>query len=271
METRTIERTVETSGYEADSAPLYSIRWAAVIAGVAVGLGVHLVLLLAGLAAGLAVFGSGERPDGSSLSLAAAIWNSVSLLIAAAVGGYIAARSCGLRRTADGVLHAVASWGASMVCYVFLVSALTGTTVAGLFGVTTAAARINLGTSASSNATISDLLGAVERGDRASAVRMMRERFGLSSDEAERATDRALAMAGSGRGSTGVPGQTVNDAAKTASAASAWISLVILLSLAAGAGGGVFGTHGTRNRTTASYRRNRQVMRHRTDGLPSAG
>lgn len=67
VETRTIERTLQTSGFETDSAPLYSIRWAAVIAGLAVGLGAHLVLLLLGIAG----LGCG-RPDGSSLSIAAA-------------------------------------------------------------------------------------------------------------------------------------------------------------------------------------------------------
>ncbi len=269
METRTIERTVETSGYESDSAPLYSIRWAAVIAGLAVGLGVHLVLLLAGLAAGLAVLGSGERPDGTSLSLAAAIWNAFSLLFAALVGGYIAARSSGLRRAADGVLHAVAAWGASMVCYLFLVSALTGNTVAGLLGVTTATARMNIGVSASSNATMTDLLSALERGDRDSAARLMRERFGLNPDEADRAADRALAMVGGTR--AGAPAEKVNEAARTVSAASAWMSLVILLSLAAGAGGGLLGARGTRERAVPSYRRNRHIVHHRRgEGLADA-
>lgn len=272
METRSLDRSTESIALAAENAPLYSVRWAAVIAGLAVGLGVHLVLMLVGLAGGLAVLGSGERPDGTTMSVAAAVWNSVSLLIAATVGGYIASRSSGLRRTADGVLHAVASWGASMICYVFLVSALTGTTVAGLFGVTTAAVRTGAG--ANAGAAVTDILAGVQRGDRAATVRMLQERLGMTPEQAESAADRALAMSGNAPATGTAPSETVSDAAQTASAASAWLSAVILLSLAAGIGGGLLGARGTHKRLlpgTANLQRRHVIREHTDQGLPSAG
>ncbi|MFT3848276.1 MAG: hypothetical protein QM739_06225 [Propionivibrio sp.] len=256
MET-TLDTRNERNGLDSDNPPLCSIRWSAVVAGLIVGLGVHLVLMLLGLAAGLAVFGSGGRPDGESVSAAAVIWNSLSLISAAAIGGYIAARSSGLRRTADGMLHAVASWGASMICYIFLVSMLTGNTVGSLFGI----AATTTGTAAAAqtapgepNTTVTELLASIERGDREAAVQILRERFGMSDEQANQAIERALAVFGQ----TPLQSDTVErleDAAQAASAASAWLSLVVLLSLAAGAGAGVIGARGTRKRmVTTGYR-----------------
>lgn len=276
METRTVERTVETTGFDPESPALYSVRWAAVIAGLAVGLGVHLLLMLIGVAAGLAVFGSGERPDGSSISVAAAVWNSVSLFIAAAIGGYIAARSSGLRRTADGMLHAVASWGASMICYAFIVTAITGNTLGSMFGVAATSAGLGIGSitaNSDANATMTELLASIERGDRGAASRLMRDRFGMSADQADRAVDRAMAMMGRGGTPGAVTPEGVNQAAQAASAASAWLALVILLSLAAGAAGGVVGIHGTRKRALdGGYRHRRVIMRNHAgeEGLPHA-
>jgi hypothetical protein len=261
METAILEkRPVDTLG--AENPPLCSIRWAAVIAGLIVGLSVHLVLALIGLAAGLAVFGAGSRPDGESISMAAALWNSLSLLIAAAVGGYVASRSAGLRRTADGVLHAVASWGASMLCYVFLISAITGTTVGSLFGfaATTTMAGAQMG-GGDAGATVTELLAGIERGDREAVTQTMRERFGMSAEQAEQAVDRAMAMFGEARPDGGAQtAQRLEGAAQAASAASAWLSLVILLSLAAGVGAGVVGARGTRKRML--------IVSHRRHAIP---
>ncbi len=260
-------RTVETTNYDTDSTPpLFGIRWAAVIAGLAVGLGVHLLLLLIGAAAGFAVYGGGERPDGGSVSLAAAIWSSISLLVAAVIGGYVAARASGLRRNADGVLHAVASWGASMLCYALLTGTVAGNALTGAFGM--AAASAGVVSAQTSESSMSELLAGLERGDRVGSVRMLRERFGFTSEQAERLADRALATIG-GTGSAGA-NANVNDAAQAASATSAWLSLVILLSLAAGAGGGLIGARGSLKRSRPGHYRERVVSTHTGHHMPTA-
>lgn len=262
-------RTVDTTNYDYDATPpLFGIRWAAVIAGLAVGLGVHLLLLLIGAAAGFAVYGGGERPDGESVSFAAAIWNSISLLIAAVIGGYVAARASGLRRNADGVLHAVASWGASMLCYAVLTGTVAGNALTGAFGM--AAASAGVISSQTSESSMSELLAGLERGDRAASVRMLRERFGLPSEQAERLADRALAMTG-GTGNSTEANANLNDAAQAASATSAWLSLVILLSLAAGAGGGLIGARGSLKRSRPGHHRERVVSTQSSHHMPTAG
>jgi len=240
METRTIDTDFIH--------PLYGIRWAAVLAGLAVGLGVHLLLLLIGAAVGPAVYGVGERPDGGSIALTAVIWDSISLLSAAVVGGYVAARGSGLRRRADGVLHAVTAWGAAMLCYALLTGSVVVSTLSGVLG--TAAVSAGVVTVEPSESSMSELMARLERGDRAGSVRMLRERFGLSSEQAERAVDRALALVGSS-----APAANFNDAAQAVSATSTWLSLVIFMSLAGGAGGGLIGAHGSFKRSRPGYRR----------------
>lgn len=267
-------RTIETSTLDADRPPLYSIRWAAVFAGLAVGLGLHLVLLLIGIAAGLVVVGLGDQADGGEVSITiAAVWNSIILLVAALSGGYVAARASGLRRSADGVLHAVAAWGASMLCYALIAGSVAGSTLAGTFGMAPTPASVATGQSTESS--MSELLTGLERGDRAGSVALLRDRFGLTAEQAERVADRALAMLGG----AGSPESDTNlsDAAQVASVTSAWLSLIILLSLAAGAGGGLIGARGSLKRSRPGHYREHHVVRTHTSpgqdmpGMPTAG
>lgn len=237
-------RSVEISSAEPAEIPLGGIRWPAVFAGLAVGLGIQLLLMLFGIATGLAVYGAGERPDGSSLTIAAGIWNTISMILAALVGGYVAARSSGLRRHADGIIHGVVSWGASMLFFALLTGSITGSAISGMFGVAgSPAVAARSGDAASS---IGPLLSSIERGDRQRTISIMRDRFALNEEQATQAADRALALGG--RPESSSKPETVNDAAQTASAASTWLSLMILLSLLAGAGGGLFGARGARQR-----------------------
>jgi hypothetical protein len=107
--------------------PINTVRWSAVLAGMAVGIAVHLVLNLGGVALGLAL---NERGNASGIPLAAGAWNALSMLAGALVGGYVAARASALRRIADGMLHGTVAWGATTL--VFAVIALT--TASGLAG-----------------------------------------------------------------------------------------------------------------------------------------
>jgi len=245
-------RTLSTSRLDADSPPLYGIRWAAVLAGLAVGLGMHLLLLLIGAAAGFAVYGTGEHPGSDSISLAAALWNSISLLVATTIGGYVAARASGLRRTADGVLHAVASWGASMLCNALLAGSVAGNTLTGAFGM--AATSAGFAVSQNSESSMNALLSRLERGDRVGAIRLLRERFGLTLDQASSITDRAISMFGAA-GNNGLAYPNPNDTSPATSATSAWLSLVIVLSLAAGAGGGLIGSRASLKRSRPGHYR----------------
>lgn len=256
-------RSVEVASFEPAAIPLGGIRWPAVFAGLAVGLGVQLLLMLFGVAAGFAVYGAGGRPDGSSLSIAAGVWNTISMIIAALVGGYVAARSSGLRRHADGVIHGVVAWGAAMLFFAMLTGSVTGSALSGMFGATAAPP---VAASSADSASVGDLLSSLERGDRQRTANIMRQRFGLSEEQASLAADRALALAGrpEAAASPEAP-REVSDAAQTASAASTWLSVMILLSLLAGAGGGLLGARGARQRALhGQYDEQRIVRQTRT-------
>src|SRR4051812_48319352 len=76
-----------------------AIRWGAVFAGVAVGVSVQLALTLLGIASGLS---STDVSQGETVGMGPLIWAGLSMLIAAFIGGYVAARMTGLKRKVDG-------------------------------------------------------------------------------------------------------------------------------------------------------------------------
>ena len=92
-----------------------------------------LLLTLAGVAVGVSVVEPGADSP-RAITIGAATWQTISMLVAAIVGGYVAARLSGLRRTADGVLHGAVSWGATTVLYAALATTALGTLTAGMFG-----------------------------------------------------------------------------------------------------------------------------------------
>ena len=87
-----------------DRARLLPMSWPAIFASLAVGISVMLLLTLAGVAVGLTVVEQGADTP-LTITMGAAVWQTTSMLLAALVGGYIAARLSGLRRTADGAHH----------------------------------------------------------------------------------------------------------------------------------------------------------------------
>lgn len=258
-------RTIETTGLEPEHPP--SIRWGAVIAGFAVGVGVHLLLTLIGVAGGFAAVGAGVRPDGSEASIAAALWNTVSMLVAAFIGGWVAARSSSLRRSTDGMLHGIVSWGATVLFFAIVTGTITGNAVTGMFGgarsIASTAATTTNGTA------MTEFFASIERGDRSTAINVLRERMGMSDEQATTAVDRALALRRDAQ--SGVPTETASDAAKAASIASTWLSAAILLSLIAGAGGGLVGARGARKRALPGRHGERVQTRVVHHQVPTAG
>jgi hypothetical protein len=258
METKIIETV------EAESAPLYSIRWGAIFASLVVGIGVQILLMLIGVAAGFAVYGSGSQSDGA-IPLAALAWNGASLFIAALVGGYVAGRASGLRRSVDGVLHGLVSWGAALLFFIVATGSLTGNVVTGVLGMG------GSGVDPGRASAMAELFADIEHGDRDATMRTLRDGFGLSPDQAANTADRALSM--NSQGGEGVPSADppaptqsrldLERASKMASAASTWLAIIVLLSLIASAGGGLLGAHGARQRALPGRHADHRIFRHR--------
>jgi hypothetical protein len=224
-----------------DRAPLSPISWAAIFASLAVGLSVMLLLTLAGVAIGLTTVEPGE--NARALTIGAAAWQTISMLIAAIVGGYVAARLSGLRRTADGILHGAVSWGATTVLYAALATTAIGTLTAGMFGLL-----------APPQAERAEAASAAASGDRDQMQRTL-EGMGISADQSRSIIERLSAPAAS-TGST-ADRQKAEQAADAAGTATGWLTITVLLSLALSMFGGSIGAKGCR-------RINRRIEQHET-------
>jgi hypothetical protein len=206
---------------------LSPLSWPAVFASLAVGISVMLLLTLAGVAVGVSIVEPGA--DGPrAITMAAAAWQTLSMLIAAIVGGYVAARLSGLRRTADGVLHGAVSWGATTLLYAALATTALGTLTAGMFGLL---APATAGSAGAASAT----------GDRDQAQRTL-ESIGLTAEQSRIVLEQ---LAGS------TPSQAaglapVEEAADTVGTATGWLTATVLLSLLLSLVGGGIGTRGVR-------------------------
>ena len=213
-----------------DRARLSPISWPAIFASLAVGISVMLLLTLAGVAVGVSVVEPGADSP-RAITMGAATWQTISMLVAAIVGGYVAARLSGLRRTADGVLHGAVSWGATTVLYAALATTALGTLTAGMFGLLAPATPE--ATSAAPAAP----------GDRDQMQRTL-ESMGVNTDQARAITERLSTPAAA----TGAPSARVQveEAASTVGTATGWLSATVLLSLVLSMIGGAMGARGSR-------------------------
>jgi hypothetical protein len=203
------------------------VSWPAIFASLAVGISVMLLLTLAGVAVGFSVVEPGADSP-RAITMGAAVWQTASMLVAALVGGYVAARLSGLRRTADGVLHGAVSWGATTVLYAALATTALGTLTAGMFGLLTP--------------------GNAERTSAAQAdpeqVQRTLEGLGLNTDQARAVIDRLSAPAAAT--SSPAARQQAEEAANTVGTATGWLTATVLFSLLLSIGGGAMGARGTR-------------------------
>jgi hypothetical protein len=116
---------------EVRSILLNQISWGAVLAGVVVALATQLVLNLFGIGIGAATLdpATGDNPSASSFSIGAAIWWTVSGILAALAGGYIAGRLAG-RPPLTAAWHGLTTWAVTTLIIFYLLT----TTVGGILG-----------------------------------------------------------------------------------------------------------------------------------------
>jgi hypothetical protein len=256
-----------------------AINWGAIIAGNIVGMATQLVLSLLGLAAGLSAIDlmRGD-PTMAEAPTWAVIWQGATMLIAAFVGGYVAARMSGLQRKGDGMLHGLVAWGATTLLVVLLATSALGT----MFGSSISAVGSSIVQGAglrsetdrgAAVARIEDLIrrdatqtgqrveitpqtmGLLQRhiqaGERQSAIDVMVQSLAMTPERAAIVTDQAMALsqwfnqaAGDTRART--------DSTETAKMASWWIFGAAALSMLVGVFGGLAGAAGMRRRTRLS-------------------
>jgi hypothetical protein len=246
--------------------PLFpAIRWGAVLAGVVVGVSIQLVLTLLGIATGLSTssVSAGDGPGMGPL-----VWAGLSMLIAAFIGGYVAARLTGLKRKADGVLHGVVSWAVTTLLFAALATSATGSMVNSIFtnigpGVQASTpvaghspqtqsvlgmlkSQIGRNVSADSLMRLQEL---IQDGQREQAVRHMTGTMGVEQSRAETIVDQALILSGSAEQASG-QGRAGAEAAMNAANKAAWAVFgAVAFSLLLGIVGGVMGAVSARRTT----------------------
>lgn len=237
--------------------PLFNLRWSGVIAGLVVGVATYLALLLVGVTVGLATFNVGALPTGGKASMAVMLWNIVSLLVAAFIGGYVAARGAGMRRASDGVFHGVVAWGVALLVVAFVATSATGSVFGSL-----------LYQAPGTAAATADAATRLQEGDRQAAIDVLRNRLGLSEDQAGRVVDQALVAAGQPERTSPGAREQAENGIKTLSAVGAWLSAAVIVSLLATISGGVLGARAARRMRGTAYlekrRDNTTESRHRT-------
>ena len=220
--------------------PLYGIRWGAIFAGLVVGIAAYLFLMLVGTAAGSVVFGAADHSNAVAVRLLAAAWSGISMPFAALVGGYVAARTSGLRRTSDGVLHGVVAWGAALLVFALIAASAVGATVDGLLGFSTTSWQPN---PPAVDATSNESAGAAAQAPPAPS----RHRFFITEQTAPDAEQLPPSMGRDAPGLSPHERDAIEHARQQAVAVvGTWLCAAIVLSLLAGMGGGAFGVRGTR-------------------------
>ena len=102
-----------------ERATIVLFRWPAVIAGLFVALGIHIVLTAFGL--GVVFLQQQSAESGSSMAAAGLLlWSGFAWVIAAFVGGYITAWVADASRYVESLFHGLVLWGALTFILMFL-------------------------------------------------------------------------------------------------------------------------------------------------------
>ena len=133
-----------TPAEDARSVLLNRVSWGAVLAGVVVALVAQLILNMIGIGIGAATLDPGgaadQNPSARGFSIGAAVWWTVSGIVAALVGGFAAGRLSGQPKEASAAWHGLTSWAFTTLVIFWLLTSTIGGLVGGAYrGLTSAA------------------------------------------------------------------------------------------------------------------------------------
>lgn len=112
------------------------VAWSSIWTGFLVTVGVFLVLSTLGLAIGISAADVGPEAEGNmgGLSIGAAIWSGLTLLIALFVGGMVATRSGLVYDHAAGIVEGMLVWVLSIIAIIYLAGSGIGAVASGASG-----------------------------------------------------------------------------------------------------------------------------------------
>ena len=250
-------RSSDADGYNMRRPVFPAIRWGAILAGVAVGISVQFVLTLLGIATGLT---AADVAQGEGIGTGPLIWAGFSMLVAAFVGGYVAARMSGLKRKADGVLHGAVSWAVTTIIFAVLATSVGGSMMSGVFNNMGQLAQAGMQGGNGSPlaaivrsqggrvdaATMAQLQQLIQAGQRDQAIELVTTRMGIDPARAGMVVDQALIIAGAPQAASPQGRQTAENAVQAAGTTAWVVFLAVALALAIGIGGGALGAAGSR-------------------------
>jgi hypothetical protein len=113
------------------------LSWRAILAGVAVAIVVQLLLSVLGGAIGLAFINtaSSENPDAGTGGVVAALWWTLSGILAAWAGGMTAGRLCALPASETAAWHGFVTWAVTTLVVFYLLATSVGGIIGGAFSV----------------------------------------------------------------------------------------------------------------------------------------
>lgn len=276
MQARTIVET-EPAAVRRMNIPM--IRWSSIFAGTVAGLASYLLLALFGVAVGLTAIEPEAAEPVGNVPMLTGIWTGISLLIAAFVGGYVAARMSGLERRSDGLLHGFVTWATITLLLTWLATTALGNLIGGAFnvlgqsvagaaqavtqpgadGVTERLQALITG-SATGEVSPGDMRALQERlqaGDRDGAVNIMVNRMGFTQDRATQVADQGMALF-SPQGQQQIR-ETAGEVLGSAARVSWSLLIALVLGLALGLWGGLLGARTISERTTEDHTAERHV------------
>jgi hypothetical protein len=124
-----------TASDDARTVLLNKVSWGAIFAGVVVALVVQVLLTLLGAGIGIATLdpGTSDNPEATTFSIVAGIWYVLSGIVAAFVGGYIAARMSGKTLPTTGAFHGLTTWALTTLLVLYFLTSTVGMIVGGAF------------------------------------------------------------------------------------------------------------------------------------------
>jgi len=252
------------------------VSWASVFAGVAVALGVQVLLSMLGTGIGMSTIDPlrvGGTPSASAFSVGAGLWWVVSSFISLVIGGWVAAQFSGYLRHLDGLLHGLLVWALTTLITIYLLGSAISSVVSGAGTVLSSDTRVmtetassvtpwngikedarvvlssrqGTGTQRAMDAEFNSMLerfltvddtGAKET-NRTALINLLVERTDMSMDEA---ANRVNSWDRTYQRAEQQAREAADNAAKAVSWSALWGFIVILLSAIAGALGGIVGT-----------------------------
>ncbi|MDA8164385.1 MAG: hypothetical protein M0017_05060 [Desulfobacteraceae bacterium] len=228
------------------------ISWGAIFGGLFAGVASFLLLALFGLAAGItAVNPQAAQPVGGGISIFAWVWTWISMFAGGFIGAYVAARTSGMSRRTDGLLHGFVAWGVSTLFFAYLITSGTGAVLGGAFSLMSQGTQATAGSTQQlqslitgsprgqiSGQALGDLQRQLQAGNREGAIGVLVREMGFARDRAAGIVDRAMPLMA---GRPGAGQRTAQTAVQGLTWASWYLFIGILFSMLLSLGGGYLG------------------------------